>query len=63
MASKTKQHKTVMRNKRKKMGHERKRLLAKDGSTPLFPIHHPERHAGLVRPGKARAATGAAENK
>jgi hypothetical protein len=63
MASKTSQHKTVMRNKRKKMGRDRKRLLATKGSTPLFPIHHPERHAGLVRPGKASAATGAAGNE
>ena len=63
MASNTKQRKTVVKNKRKKMGRARKRVLARDGSTPLFPIHHPERHAGLVRPGKASAATGAAENE
>jgi hypothetical protein len=55
MASKTKQHKTIMKNKRKKAGRGRKRLLAK-GTTPEFPIHVPARHAALKRPGKTDAA-------
>ena len=54
MASNTKQRKIVTKNKLKKQGRERKRALRK-GSTPPFPIHDPERHAGLKNGGSEAA--------
>lgn len=49
MASKTKQRKAVVKNKLTKMGRDRKKKLARLGTTPVFPIHVPERHGELIR--------------
>jgi len=42
MASPTKQLKTIRRNKKKKMGRERKRKWRNQGTTPPFAIHSEE---------------------
>ena len=45
MASNTKQTKFRRKLRRRKMGTERKAALAKNGTTPAFPIHTPEADA------------------
>ncbi len=42
MASLAKKTKAIRANKKKKAGRDRKRALAKNGTTPAFPIHKTE---------------------
>lgn len=41
--SKSSKTKTIRANKTKKAGQDRKKALAKNGSTPAFPIHPPNK--------------------
>ncbi len=39
MASNSKKTESIRKRRTRKMGKDRKRVLSRDGSTPVFPIH------------------------